>query len=78
MHRLVRNFAPAISAHFWDDNRFPAYTYDKISIGMIDAHQFAARSEAFKVLDKTLDSVIDPSAARRLSRAEQIRAPAQA
>ena len=41
VHRIVRGFGPAISAHFWDDNRFPAYTYDKISIGMIDAHEFA-------------------------------------
>src|SRR2546423_876237 len=42
VHRLVKNFAPAMTPHFWDDNRFPAYTYDKISIGMIDAHEFAA------------------------------------
>ena len=41
VHRLVSGFAPAITPHFWDDNRFPAYTYDKISVGMIDAHEFA-------------------------------------
>ena len=52
VHRLVHNFAPAISPHFWDDNRFPAYTYDKISIGMIDAHQFAEAPQALKVLDE--------------------------
>ncbi len=57
VHRIVRNFAPAISEHFWDGNRFPAYTYDKICIGLIDAHQFAAAPDAFKVLDKALDSV---------------------
>ena len=44
VHRLVSGFAPAITPHFWDDNRFPAYTYDKISIGMIDAHEFAGAS----------------------------------
>ena len=47
----MRAFGPAISSHFWDDNRFPAYTYDKISIGLIDAHQFAADPQALKVLD---------------------------
>ena len=50
VHRLVKNFGPAITKHFWDDNRFPAYTYDKISIGMIDAHQFAAAPDALKVM----------------------------
>jgi len=57
VHRLVRNFAPAISTKFWEGNRFPAYTYDKISIGLLDAHQFAAAPDALKILDKALDSV---------------------
>ncbi|HEY1896555.1 MAG TPA: beta-L-arabinofuranosidase domain-containing protein, partial [Terracidiphilus sp.] len=75
VHRIVRNFAPAISEHFWDDNRFPAYTYDKISIGLLDAHQFAAAPDAFKILDKTLDSVSAHLPPRGLSRAEQIARP---
>src|ERR1700678_4033817 len=25
VHRLVRSFGPAISPHFWEENRFPAY-----------------------------------------------------
>src|SRR5208282_1767584 len=58
VQRLVRGFAPAITPHFWDDNRFPAYTYDKISIGMIDAHEFAGDPMAFKALDAALDSVL--------------------
>jgi hypothetical protein len=57
VHRLVAGFAPAISERFWDENRFPAYTYDKISIGLLDAHQFAAAPGALAALDKTLDSV---------------------
>ncbi len=75
VHRLVRNFGPAISEHFWDDNRFPAYTYDKISIGLLDAHQFAAAPDALKILDKTLDSVAAHLPPRGLSRAEQIARP---
>ena len=58
VHRLVKGFAPAITGHFWDGNRFPAYTYDKISIGMIDAHEFAADPVAMKALHAALDSVM--------------------
>ena len=75
IHRLVRDFAPAITPHFWDDNRFPAYTYDKISIGLLDAHQFAAAPDALKVLDKTLDSVSAHLPPGGMSRAEQYARP---
>jgi DUF1680 family protein len=75
VHRIVRNFAPAISEHFWDDNRFPAYTYDKISIGLLDAHQFAADPQALQALDKALDSVSAHLPPRGLSRAEQYARP---
>ncbi len=75
VHRLVRGFAPAITPHFWDDNRFPAYTYDKISVGMIDAHEFASDSLAFKALDAALASVMDHLPPRGLSRAEQAARP---
>ena len=75
VHRLVRGFAPAISSHFWDGNRFPAYTYDKISIGMIDAHEFAGDPLAFKALDAALDSVKQHLPPGPLSRAEQYARP---
>ena len=75
VHRLVAGFAPAITGHFWDDNRFPAYIYDKISIGMIDAHQFAGAPLAFKALDAALDSVQPHLPPGPLSRAEQYQRP---
>jgi DUF1680 family protein len=75
VHRLVKDFGPAITEHFWDDNRFPAYTYDKISIGMIDAHEFAGAPDALKVLDKTLDTVEKHLPPRGLSRAQQYERP---
>ena len=75
VHRLVSGLGEAISPHFWDDNRFPAYTYDKISIGMIDAHEFADDQQAFKVLDKTLASVESRLPPGGLSRAEQYARP---
>ncbi len=75
VHRLVRNFAPAISEHFWDGHRFPAYTYDKISIGMIDAHVLTGAPLAFKALDATLDSVKNHLPPGGISRAEQYARP---
>ncbi len=75
VHRLVSNFAPAITPHFWDDNRFPAYIYDKISVGMIDAHEFAGDAQAFRALDAALDSVKDRLPPRGLSRDEQYARP---
>ncbi len=75
VHRLVSGFAPAISPQFWDGNRFPAYTYDKISVGMIDAHEFAGDTQAFKALDAALDSVQAHLPAGPLSRAEQYARP---
>ncbi len=75
VHRLVSGFAPAITPHFWDDNRFPAYTYDKISIGMIDAHEFAGDPHAFNALNATLDSVIKHLPPGGISRAEQYARP---
>ncbi len=75
VHRLVANFGPAISEHFWDGNRFPAYTYDKISIGMLDAHEFAGAPGALKVLDKTLDTVEKHLPPGGISRAQQYERP---
>jgi uncharacterized protein len=75
VHRLVNGFAPAITPHFWDDHRFPAYTYDKISIGMIDAYESAGAPQAFKALDAALDSVIRHLPPGGVSRAEQYARP---
>jgi uncharacterized protein len=75
VQRLVRALAPAISSHFWDDYRFPAYTYDKISIGLIDAHEFAADPQALKVLNAALDSVMSHLPTKALSRDEQYARP---
>ena len=75
VHRLVRNFAPAISADFWRDHRFPAYTYDKIAIGLLDAHQFAQAPGAFQALDATLDSVSAHLPPGGISRDEQYARP---
>lgn len=75
VNRLVRGFAPAISGNFFVGNRFPAYIYDKIGIGMIDAHQFAGDPLALKALNATLDCALPHMPPSGLSRAEQYARP---
>lgn len=75
VQRLVRGYAEAISTKFNEGNRFPAYTYDKISIGLLDAHEFASDSTALHVLDTALDAVLPYLPPKALSRAEQYARP---
>jgi hypothetical protein len=75
VHDLVRGFGPAISKNFWDGNRFPAYTYDKISIGLLDAHQLAQAPGALRALDATLDSVAAHLPPGGISRDQQYARP---
>jgi hypothetical protein len=51
--RLNRLYAGTIGGGFYDRNRFPAYCYDKLLLGLIDSHQFAGDSAAFALLDRT-------------------------
>jgi len=58
VQRLLALYQPAISSQFYKNFRFPAYVYDKMVIGMIDAHQFAQLPEAFTLLSQTTDAAI--------------------
>jgi hypothetical protein len=71
VQRLVRGYAAAVSPKFFDGNRFPAYTYDKISIGLLDAHEFAGDAAALPALNATIDAALPYMPPRALSRAEQ-------
>ncbi len=71
VQRLVKGYAAAISPNFYVGHRFPAYTYDKIALGLIDAHTLAGDASAFDVLNKTLDTVTPFLPSRGLSREEQ-------
>ena len=51
--RLNRLYAQTISEGFYDNNRFPAYCYDKLLLGLIDSHQFAGDPDAFVILECT-------------------------
>lgn len=54
--RLLDLYGAAISGRFYKNFRYPAYNYDKMVIGLIDAHQFAGMSNAFALLERTTDA----------------------
>lgn len=56
LERLLALYEAAISGRFYTNFRFPAYNYDKLVIGLIDAHQFAALPQAFRLLDRTTNA----------------------
>ena len=55
LDRLLTLYEPAISGRFYTNFRFPAYNYDKIVIGLIDAHRFAGIPQAYRLLERTTD-----------------------
>jgi DUF1680 family protein len=56
--RLNRSYAQTISEGFYDKNRFPAYCYDKLLLGLIDSHQYVRDPDAFAILDRTTDAAV--------------------
>jgi hypothetical protein len=56
LERLLALYEPAISGRFYHNFRFPAYNYDKMVIGLIDAHQFAGMPQAYRLLSQTTDA----------------------
>src|SRR5450432_1929881 len=73
VHRLVRGFAETVDndGKFYVDYRLPAYTYDKTSCGLIDAHEFAADPDALDVHWRATKSAMPHLPEKALSRAEQ-------
>jgi DUF1680 family protein len=59
LERLLALYEPAISGKFYTNFRFPAYNYDKLVIGLIDAQQFAGVRQAHRLLELTTDAA-DP------------------
>jgi DUF1680 family protein len=73
VQRLVKGYAETLDAKasFFAGYRLPAYTYDKISCGLIDAHQFARDPIALKVHEQLTRAVTEYLPEKALSRAEQ-------
>ncbi|MGH9735181.1 MAG: beta-L-arabinofuranosidase domain-containing protein [Candidatus Acidiferrales bacterium] len=73
IHRLVRAFAETVdpAGKFYVGYRLPAYTYDKTSCGLIDAHEFAQDPIAMEVHWRATQAVLPHLPDRALSRYEQ-------
>jgi DUF1680 family protein len=73
IHRLVKGYAETLDpkATFFVDYRLPAYTYDKLSCGLIDAHEFAGDPMAIDVHKKLTRAMVAYLPEKALSRAEQ-------
>jgi uncharacterized protein len=53
---LLELYEPTISTKFYTNFRYPAYNYDKMVIGLLDAHRFAGLQQALPLLEKTTDA----------------------
>jgi len=56
--RLNRLYAKTIGGEFYENTRFPAYTYDKLVCGLIDSHQYAGDPDAFAILAETTKTAL--------------------
>ena len=73
VNRLVMGYAETLDpkAKFFVDYRLPAYTYDKLSCGLIDAHEFAQDPIAMDVHEKLTRAMLAYLPEKALSRQEQ-------
>ncbi len=73
VHRLVRSFGETVepSGKFYVGYHLPAYTFDKTSCGLIDAHEFANCPDALDVHWRATQAALPYLPEKALSRAEQ-------
>jgi DUF1680 family protein len=73
VHRLVRGFGETAQPQgkFYVGYHLPAYTYDKTSCGLIDAHEFAQCPDALDVHWRATQAVLPYLPEKALSRVEQ-------
>jgi len=56
--RLNRLYAKTIAGDFYENTRFPAYSYDKLVCGLIDSHQYVGDPDAFAILAETTKTAL--------------------
>jgi DUF1680 family protein len=73
INRLVKGYAETLDpqAKFFAGYRLPAYTYDKLSCGLIDAKEFADDPQAMAIHEKLTRAIVAYLPKKALSRAEQ-------
>lgn len=75
VRRLVDGFAPTITPKFYEGYALPAYTYDKISIGLLDAYSFAGCTNGLEILNRAVDAALPHLPEKALSRPEMAARP---
>jgi len=73
INKLVKGYGETldVKAKFFVDYRLPAYTYDKLSCGLIDAHEYAHDPQAMEIHEKLTRAILAYLPEKALSRAEQ-------
>jgi hypothetical protein len=73
INRLVKGYGETLDpkAKFFVNYRLPAYTYDKLSCGLIDAHEYARDPMALEIHERLTRAVTSYLPEKALSRAEQ-------
>lgn len=56
--RLNGLYAQTISPEFYIRNRFPAYTYDKLVLGLLDSHTWVRDPQALAILEQTTNTAL--------------------
>jgi uncharacterized protein len=56
--RLNRLYAKTIGGGFYENTRFPAYTYDKLVCGLIDSQKYVGDPDAFAILAETTKAAL--------------------
>jgi DUF1680 family protein len=56
--KLNRLYAQTIAGEFYENNRFPAYCYDKLVCGLIDSHQYVHDPQALAILQHTTNTAL--------------------
>lgn len=75
VRRLVAGFAQTITPRFYDGYTLPCYTFDKINIGLIDAHAFAGDETALAVLNRATDAALPHLPEKALTRPQMAARP---
>jgi len=72
VNRLVKGYGETLDskAKFFVDYRLPAYTYDKLSCGLIDAHEYVHDPLAMDIHEKLTRAIVPYLPEKALSRAE--------
>ncbi len=72
---LIDGYAPTVGPSFFDGYYLPAYTYDKLVTGLIDAYRYAGVASAPAVLDRVTDAVLPYLPEKALTREERRQRP---